>query len=37
MGQFALKAKTVGDRVYKGCLVGKIKESFNKKTDLQTI
>ena len=36
MGQFAPKAKTAGDRAYKGCLTGKIKESFNKKTNSRT-
>jgi hypothetical protein len=36
MGQFALKAKTVGDKACKGCLIGKIKESFNKKTNSRT-
>ena len=33
IGQFALKSKPLRDYAYKGCLAGKIKESFNKKTD----
>jgi hypothetical protein len=36
MGIFPLKQKTSGDHACEGCLVGKIKESFNKKTDSRT-
>jgi hypothetical protein len=36
MGQFAPKTKTAGDRACEGCLAGKMKESFNKKTDSRT-
>jgi hypothetical protein len=31
--QFILKSKLFGDHVYKGCLAGKIKESFSKQTN----
>ena len=36
IGIFPLKQKTSSDYAYKGCLAGKIKESFNKKTDSRT-
>jgi hypothetical protein len=36
MGIFPPKQKTSGDHACEGCLAGKMKESFNKKTDSRT-
>jgi len=33
MAIFPLKQSILSDHAYKGCLAGKIKESFNKTTD----